>query len=85
MKKCTTKAIQADLGRFTHSPAYSDIFKNNQVYPGIIQVVIFKHIQKPDIFRTHITRHIQNQKHIQKPIIFRTLPNIYDRTFCENS
>ena len=36
MGKCKTKAIQADLGTFTHFPAYSDISRYNQADSGII-------------------------------------------------
>ena len=32
MEKCKTKAIQADVGMFTHIRAYSDIFKEKQPY-----------------------------------------------------
>ena len=35
--KCKTKTSQADLGIFSHIPAYSDIFRHNQTYPEIIQ------------------------------------------------
>ena len=35
MEKCKTKAIQADLGKFTQILAYSDIFKHKQVYSRI--------------------------------------------------
>ena len=37
MKKCKTKAIQLDLGIFSHIPSYLDIFRQNQIYLGIIQ------------------------------------------------
>ena len=44
MGKCTTKAIQADVGMFTDIPAYSGIFKN---YSGIFRILC-----NPGIFRT---------------------------------
>ena len=37
MRKCKTKAIQENLGTFSHIPAYSDRFMHNQTYPTIIQ------------------------------------------------
>ena len=57
MGKCKTKAIQADLGKFTHITAYSDIshlFRHNQAYSRIIQAYsgIFRTLCIPGIFRT---------------------------------
>ena len=37
MRKCKTKAIQENLGTFSHIPASSDRFMHNQTYPTIIQ------------------------------------------------
>ena len=49
-----TKAIQADLGIFTHILAYSDIFKHKQAYSGIIWAYsgIFRTLCNPSIFKT---------------------------------
>ena len=37
MVKNKTRAIQVDLGMFTHIPAYLDMFRHNQEYSRIIQ------------------------------------------------
>ena len=37
MGKCKTKAIQTDLGTFTHIPACADILRHNKTYSGTIQ------------------------------------------------
>ena len=57
MGKYKTKAIEADLGKFTHIPVYSDISRNIQ--PGIIRIIqaylercVSWHIQNPGILRT---------------------------------
>ena len=57
MRKYKTKAIQADLGKFTHIPVYSEISGNIQ--PGIIRFIqanlercVSWHIQNPVKFRT---------------------------------
>ena len=57
MGKYKTKAIQADLGKFTHIPVYLDISRNIQ--PGIIRIIqaylercVSWHIHNPGIFRT---------------------------------
>ena len=62
MGNCKTIAIQADLGIFTHIPAYSGIFKN---YSGIFRILC-----NHDIFRTLA---YSEPWHIQKPGIFRAL------------
>ena len=46
MKKCKTKAIQADEGLFTHIVAYSDILKRKQ------SICIFRTLCNLGIFRT---------------------------------
>ena len=79
MSECKTKAIQTNLGTFSH----------NLTYPGIIQAYLepcvtltylkLWYIQNPDIFRTRSifrTRtplyselwHIQNLRHILNPV-----------------
>ena len=57
MGKYKTKAIQIDLGKFTHILVYSDISRNIQ--PGIIKIIqaylercVSWYIQNIDIFRT---------------------------------
>ena len=80
------KAIQADLGIFTHILAYSDIFKHKQAYSGIIWAYsgIIRTLCDPSIFRNLVYSkpwYIQNQKHIQSRGIFRTMSNIYNRAF----
>ena len=57
---------------------YSDIFRHNQIYSGIIQTYscIFRTMCNRDIFRILAYSepwHIQNQKHIQNRGIFRIL------------
>ena len=73
-----TKAIQADLGTFTHIPAYSDISRHIQ--PDIIG--IFRTLCNPDIFRTLANSEldaysepwqIHNQTRIQNLGIFKNL------------
>ena len=57
MGKCKAKAIQTDLGTFSHNQAYSNPYVNLAYYePSYIQN----------------SWHIQNQKHIQNPGMFRT-------------
>ena len=36
MGKCKTKAVQPDLGIFTHNPKYSGIFRHIQIYLDIL-------------------------------------------------
>ena len=57
MGKYKTNVIQANLGKFTHIPVYSDISRNIQ--PGIIRIIqaylercVSWHIHNPGIFRT---------------------------------
>ena len=86
LEKCKTNAIQTNLGIFTHSAAYSDLFRN---YLGIFWTLAYSelwYIQYPCKFKTRgISRtlvypklwHIQNQRHSeswvsQNPEIFRT-------------
>ena len=40
MRGSKAKADQADVGIFTHIPAYSDILRNNRAYSGIIQTYL---------------------------------------------
>ena len=73
--KCKTKAVQADLCIFTHTPTYFHIcrhFRHNQAYSGIIQTYPcpFRTLCNPDIFRTLVCLQIQ---HIQNSSIFRML------------
>ena len=84
MKKCKTKAIHVDLGIFSHIPSYLDIFRQNQIYLGIIQTYSEQlyiqnqtHTKDISIFRTlAVSRpdtysepwNIQNQRHIQNPV-----------------
>ena len=71
MGKCKTKAIQADLGIFTHIHEYSETIQ--EVYSELCVNLTY-----PKLW------HIQNQRHIENPGIFRTggilrtLSNIYD-------
>ena len=72
------KAIQANLGTFSH----------NLTYPGIIQTYsgIFRILCYPNIFKTVVYPepwHIQYQKHIQNPGIFRT-PLYSERWHIQN-
>ena len=81
MEKCKTKAIQADLGKFTQILAYSDIFKHKQVYsrisrgysePSVTLAYLEPwYIQNPGTFRKQ--NHIHKLSYIQNPDIFRTL------------
>ena len=75
MGKYKTKAIETDLGIFTHIPAYSDISRHIQ--PDIIRHSgIFRTLCNPDIFGT-----LTNSEpdayvelwYIQKPGLFKTL------------
>ena len=59
MKKCKTKAIQADLSIFTHVLTYSGIFRHiqdisrhNQIYSGLFWSYsgILSALFGPDIF-----------------------------------
>ena len=62
MGKCKTKAVQTDLGIFTHIPSYSSIFRHIclnipgyvQSYSGIIRHIqeLFRHTQNCGVFRT---------------------------------
>ena len=67
--KYKTKAIQADLGIFTHIPAYSDI--STHIQPDII-----RHIHaysEPSVTLTYSEPwQIQNQTGIQNPGEFKT-------------
>ena len=68
MGECKTKAIQTNLGTFSH----------NLAYPGIIQAYsgIFRTLCYPAIFKTVVCPepwNIQNEKHIQNLGIFTTL------------
>ena len=76
MAKCKTKAIQGDLGIFTH--IRSRIFRLIQAYPDtirqILKPVLSWYIQNSDMFRilTYSKReaysefwHIQNWSHTQ--------------------
>ena len=71
MRKCKTKTIQADLGIFKHSQAYSGII---QAYSEPCETLEYSTIwfyQNLGIFRTWG--------------IFKTLSKIYDGAFYENS
>ena len=68
MEKCKTKAIQANLGIFTHIRAYSGIFR---AYSRI-----FRTLCNPDIFRTLVYSESEEYSEpwcIQIPDIFKTL------------
>ena len=89
MRKCKAKAVQADFQvnsrTLPHIRAYSNIFRHNQAYSGIVQAYsgIFRTLCSPDIFRTLVYLdpwHIQNQKHIQNRGAFRTLA--YSESWC---
>ena len=69
MGKYKTKAIQADLGIFTHIPAYSA--RHNQPYSDI-----FRTLSNSDIFRTLANSEpdaYSETWYIQNPGLFRTL------------
>ena len=57
---------------FLHILTYSDIFRSNQVYSGIIQTYsfIFRTLCNADIFRTLV---YSESWHIQNPGVFETL------------
>ena len=66
MEKCKTKAIQADIGIFTHILAYSDTCKHKQAYSQAYS--------EPSVTLAYLEPwYIQNQKHIQNRDVFRTL------------
>ena len=66
MQKCKTKAIQADIGIFTHILAYSDTCKHKQAYSQAYS--------EPSVTLAYLEPwYIQNQKHIQNRDVFRTL------------
>ena len=79
--KCKTKAVQTDLGIFTHIPSYSSIFRHIclnipgyvQSYSGIIRHIqeLFMHTQNCGVFRTRG--------------IFRTLAHSEPRAYSELS
>ena len=88
MGTCQTKAIQVEVGIFTHIPAYLDIFRSNQACSWIIRAYsdIFKTLGNISIFKTLVYSepwHIQNQGHIQNPAIFRTLAYLKSKTYTE--
>ena len=59
--KCKTRAIQVDLGLFTHMQAYVGIFSYSQAYSGII-----KAYSEPCVTLWYSEPwYIQNQRHIQ--------------------
>ena len=58
MEKCKTKAIQADVGIFTHILAYPDIHKHKQASETLEYLEPWS---------------VQNEKHIHSLGIFRTL------------
>ena len=62
MGTCKAKAIQADIGIFTHIPTYSDISRHNQTYSGIIQAY----------FEPCVTPAYSEPWYIQNPGIFKT-------------
>ena len=86
---CGKMQSKSRLGIFPHTWAYSNIFRHNQAYPGIIQACsgIFRTLHNPDIFRNLVEPRIQNLGsvaysepdaysepwHIQNPGVFRTL------------
>ena len=70
---CKTKAIQADLGIFTHILTYSDIIRHIQE--------LFRHIQIYS--ESCVTRYIKKPHKFKTRDIFRTLSKIYDEALCE--
>ena len=47
MRKCKTKAIQADLGIFMYLQTYSRIFRHIQAYSNIYINELFRYIPNP--------------------------------------
>ena len=90
MGKRKTKAIQADLGIFTHIPAYSGIFRHIQTYPDIIRRIqaysaIIQAYSEPCVTLAYSESwHIQNQRHIQNPGISKTLAHLEPETYSES-
>ena len=84
MRTCRTRASQADLGIFTHIPAYLDILRQNQAYSGIIHTYsgIFQTLCNSSIFKTPVSSepwNIQNSTHIRNISFLRSL--LYDTLF----
>ena len=85
MRKCKTKAIQADLGIFTHIPAYSGILRYIQAYSGIVQsysepsvTLAYSeiwYIQNIDIFKTRC---------IFRTLIYSKLWHIHNQRHIQN-
>ena len=72
MGKCKTKAIQADLGIFTHVPAYSGTFRLVKPYSGILRHIheFSRHIQTYS--GSYLTLAYAKPWYIQNPGMFRT-------------
>ena len=94
MRKCTTKAIQADLGIFTHIQARSGIIQASSEPCVTLAYSELWYIQNPSIFKTRgIFRtllypklwHIYNQRHNQNPGLFRTLGYSEPEAYSEPS
>ena len=90
IEKCKAKAIQADLTIFTHIPAYSGMFTLIQTQSNIFRNYssIFRTLCNPGVFLIVSCSEPEAYSepcYIQNPEIFSTLPNIYDRAFCENN
>ena len=76
MEKYKTKIIQADLGIFTHIPAYSDIFKHKHTYPGIIRTY-----SEPSVTLAYLEPwYIGNTSIFRTRSIFRTVA--YSESWC---
>ena len=73
MGTCKAKADQEDLGICRHFLAYSDIFRDNYVYSGIIQAYsgIFRTLCNAGIFKTmgySEPWNIQDPTYIHNPV-----------------
>ena len=69
MGKYKAKASQADIGIFTHIHAYSDIFRHDQPYSGIIQA-----FSEPCVTLAYLKPwYIQNPGMLRMRSKFRTL------------
>ena len=77
--KCKAKAIQVDLGIFTHIPVYSRIFRN---YSGIFYILCNFGIFRALVYSE--SWHIQYQKHIQNPVISKPMAYSEPETYPES-
>ena len=82
MFRVNVEMLKADLGIFTHIPAYSSILRYIQaIYPGIIRIYsgIFRTLCNPSMYCITLLYsehcYIESKRHIQNIDTFRELAN----------